>query len=77
MCACTARRDVYDNAGVLAAQFNLDWSRIASKMLFVKLVAREDQGVGGARVWNRYDTHCRARGLGVKQDSFCLHRIEG
>ncbi|KAG2485524.1 hypothetical protein HYH03_015796 [Edaphochlamys debaryana] len=38
-------RDVVDNEAVLSAQCNLDWSRIATKMLFIKLVAREDQGV--------------------------------
>ncbi|GIL96494.1 hypothetical protein Vretimale_2284 [Volvox reticuliferus] len=40
-------RDVYDNDAVLAAQFHLDWSRTVTKMLFMKLVAREDLGVRG------------------------------
>ncbi|GFR46253.1 hypothetical protein Agub_g7803 [Astrephomene gubernaculifera] len=40
-------RDVYDTEAVLAAQFNLDWSRVATKMPFMKLVAREDLGVRG------------------------------
>ncbi|GLC59670.1 hypothetical protein PLESTB_001520500 [Pleodorina starrii] len=40
-------RDVYDTDAVLAAQFHLDWSRTVTKMLFMKLVAREDLGVRG------------------------------
>ncbi|KAG2437653.1 hypothetical protein HYH02_011034 [Chlamydomonas schloesseri] len=43
---CDAR-DVVDTPSVLAKQFDLDWSRVVSKMLFMKLVAREDQGVRG------------------------------